>query len=143
MGKFGKGQLNSSGRILLETCRKNDLVITNTLFQHKMSHRSTWIAPFRNFITWNGEKRKNPIRNQIDYMIVRNKSRRCINDSRSYGGAETDSDHKIVKMNMHIECTKLEKQQKATDCIDLHGFADKEKQAKYKKLIEAETIPYS
>ena len=139
MGKFDKGQINSSGRILLEKCRKNDLVITNTLFQHKISHRSTWIAPIRNFITSNGEERKNPIRNKIDYVIVRNKSRRFINDSRSYGEAETDSDHKFVK----IEWTKLEKQQKAAACIDIHGFMDKEKQAKYKELIEAETIPYS
>ena len=54
-------------------------------------------------------------------MIVRTKSR-------SYGRAETDSDHKLVKMNMHIEWTKLEKHQKPADCIDLHGFTDKEKQ---------------
>ena len=41
MGIFGKGQINNSGRILLETCRKHDLVITNTLFQHKLTHRTT------------------------------------------------------------------------------------------------------
>ena len=39
MGKFGKGHGNSSGRQLLELCMKHDLVITNTLFQHKLTHR--------------------------------------------------------------------------------------------------------
>jgi hypothetical protein len=41
VGRFGKGFMNSSGRRLLETCLQYDLVITNTLFQHKLSHRST------------------------------------------------------------------------------------------------------
>ena len=140
MGIFGKGQINNSGRILLETCRKHDLVITNTLFQHKLTHRTTWTAPFRNFITWKGEERKNPIRNQIDYVIVRNKSRRFLNDARSYGGTETDSGHKLVKMSMKIEWTKLEKKKKA-ETTDLQGFRNKEKQEKYKELVDAETLP--
>ena len=140
MGRFGKGQINSSGRRLLEACRKTDFIITNTLYQHKICHRTTWTAPFRNFFTWNGEERKNPIRNQIDYIIVRNRSRRFITDSRSYGGAETDSDHKLVKMNMKIEWTKLEKEGKTAGHIDTNGFADTSKRAKYKELVEAEAI---
>ena len=51
MGKFGKGQMNNSGRRLLEMCRKTDLLITNTTFNHKMCHRTTWVAPFREFVT--------------------------------------------------------------------------------------------
>ena len=56
MGTFGEGIFNSSGRRLLETCKSLDLVITNTLFNHKKSHRTTWTAPFRNFITRDGEE---------------------------------------------------------------------------------------
>ena len=33
MSKFGKGLLNSSGRRLLEMCRKQDMVLTNTISQ--------------------------------------------------------------------------------------------------------------
>ena len=105
--KFGKGQMNSSGRRLLEVCRKMDMVITNTKFKHKICPRTTWSAPFRNFVTWNGEQQKNPIRNQIDCIITRNKKQKFIKDSRSYGGAETDSDHKLVKMEMKIEWHKI------------------------------------
>ena len=57
---------------LVEDCSKHaekQTIITNTLFQHKICHRTTWTAQLRNFITWNGEERNNPPRNQIDYYI--------------------------------------------------------------------------
>ena len=57
MGILGKGQINSSGRRLLEACRKTDLIITNTLFQHKICHRTTWTAPFRNHLEWRRTKK--------------------------------------------------------------------------------------
>ena len=47
MGKFGKGLINSSGRILLEFLTKQDLFLTNTTFNHKIAHRTTWTAPER------------------------------------------------------------------------------------------------
>ena len=73
MGRYGKGHENSSGRMLLELCAKNNMVITNTLFAHKLTHRTTWTAPMREFKTKDGEIRRNPVRNQIDYIIVRKK----------------------------------------------------------------------
>ena len=73
VGKYGKGEMNNSGRILVEMCAKHDLVITNTLFNHKMSHRTTWTAPERDFITHDGTPRKKPVRNQIDFVIVKKK----------------------------------------------------------------------
>ena len=107
IGKYGKGMINSSGKVLLETCQRNNLIVTNTLFPHKLSHRTTWTAPYRVFITKNGEKRRNPIRNQIDYVIVRNQHRRFIKDSRSYGGINLETDHKLVKTEVRIEWHKI------------------------------------
>ena len=37
MGRYGKGQVNSNGRELLEFCNQQDLILTNTLFRHKMA----------------------------------------------------------------------------------------------------------
>ena len=74
MGKYGKGMLNTSGRRLLELCSKHNLVVTNTLFKHKMCHTSTWTAPERIQST-----RRNPIRNQIDFIIVRNNNKNFVN----------------------------------------------------------------
>ena len=90
MGKFGKGEANNSGKRLLETCQKLDLYLTNTTFNHKLCHRTTWTTPYREFATHSGEKRRNPIRNQIDYIITRNRSKRFVKNARSYGGTETN-----------------------------------------------------
>ena len=138
IGRYGKGIMNSSGRILLETCRKYDLILTNTLFQHKMCHRMTWTAPFRNFMTKDGEPRKNPVRNQIDYIIVRNQHRRFITNSRSYNGINTNTDHKLVKMSMKIEWYKIRSRQTKTEKIDVGGLSELEKRREYKTKISNE-----
>ncbi len=65
MGRFGKGKLNSNGDHLLELASRNDLILTNTIFNHKMTHRTTWVVPERK-----NTNRRNPIRNQIDYILV-------------------------------------------------------------------------
>ena len=74
MGTFGKGVINSSGRILLEFLTKQDLFLTNTTFNHKIAHRTTWNAPERIYPhnSNDGTPRRNPYRNQIDYVIMKN-----------------------------------------------------------------------
>ena len=63
VGLYGKGKRNSSGEMLADPCTRKDLCITNTFFQHKLDHRTTWIAPMRSFITHDGTERRNSIRN--------------------------------------------------------------------------------
>ena len=136
MGKFGKELLNSSGRRLLEMCRKEDIVLTNTISDHKKCHRITWIAPYRNFTTWDGEERRNPVRNQVDYIIIRNEHR-FTTDSRSFGGITTDTDHKLVKMDMHLEWYKLKGSIRGKEHkIDVRGFSDENKRVLYEKNVE-------
>lgn len=137
IGKFGKGVLNNNGEILLEHLVKHDLYITNTTFQHKMCHRTTWTAPFRNFTAYDGNPRRNPVRNQIDYIITRREHRPFIQDSRSYGGTQTNTDHKMVKMVMKIEWYKLkQKKPKKEAKIDIKAFSDRERREKYKVNVK-------
>ena len=136
MGRSGKGKMNSSGRRLLEMCQRTDTFLTNTTFQHKLCHRTTWTAPYRNFITWNGETRKNPVRNQIHYIIARNSHEKFVTNSRAYGGTKTDSDHKLVKMDMHFQWTKLPKETKKATKIDTQMHTDKEKQRSFKEKVQ-------
>ena len=91
MGEFGKGLISSSGRILLEFLTKQDLLLTNTTFYHKIAHRTTWTAPERinPHNSKDGTPRRNPYRNQIDYAIMKKFHRRFVTDSRSYGGITT------------------------------------------------------
>ena len=44
-GKFGLGIRNEAGQRLIEFCRENALVITNTLFQQHKGRLNTWTSP--------------------------------------------------------------------------------------------------
>ena len=103
VGLYGKGKRNSSGEVLVDLCMRKDLCITNTFFQHKLGHRTTWIAPMRSFKTYDGTERRNPIRNQIDFIIIQKQIKHLVTNSRSYGGINTNTDHKMVIMNINLE----------------------------------------
>ena len=45
IGQFGPGELNENGERLLDFCALNDLVVTNTLFQHRPCRQHTWFHP--------------------------------------------------------------------------------------------------
>ena len=45
MGKHGVGNINSNGHRLLSLCSEFGLFVTNTLFQLKHKHKTTWMQP--------------------------------------------------------------------------------------------------
>ena len=47
IGKYGLGKRNDRGQMLSDFCKKNQLVVTNTLFQQEKRRRYTWTAPPR------------------------------------------------------------------------------------------------
>ena len=79
------------------------------MFMHILSHRTTWAAPMRYFITKDGTKHRNPIRNMIDYFIIRKNIKHCVINARSYGGIDTDTDHKIAITEIKIRRKSLSK----------------------------------
>ena len=109
MGPFGKGMLNTNGSYLLEYTKINGMYLTNTTFNHKMAHRTTWTAPERKEPVkhHDGTPRINPYRNQIDYILTKCEHKKLITDSRSYGGFTTKTDHKLIKMSMNLQWWKL------------------------------------
>ena len=58
IGKFGLGQRNERGERLVEFCKRNRMVITNTWFEQEKRRRYTWKKPGDNG------------RYQIDYIMV-------------------------------------------------------------------------
>ena len=40
--KYGKVRVNTNGRCLLEYPKEHGMILTNTMLNHKMSHRTTW-----------------------------------------------------------------------------------------------------
>ena len=135
MGKRGKGELNENGEELLQMCERNQLFLSNTYFNHKMAHRTTWQSPEnQNAKHKDGAPRRNPIRNQIDYMIFRQSQMREVTDSRSYSGMHTKSNHRLVIATMKGKLNKFKKS-KPIEKIDLEKLNDPAIQQQFKANI--------
>ena len=90
LGKFGLPGCNENGLRLLEFCRANDLSITNTFFKHKLSRKWTW------------SNHDGSVKNMIDFVIVRNRWRSCVLNTRSFPSADVNSDHQLVMSNLRL-----------------------------------------
>src|SRR5271163_4704401 len=84
IGGYGLGVRNERGQMLVDFCKRMDLVVTNTWFQQHKRRRYTWKRP--------GDTG----RFQIDYILVRHRFRNSVKNSKSYSGADIDSDHNLV-----------------------------------------------
>ncbi|KAK2706384.1 hypothetical protein QYM36_016430 [Artemia franciscana] len=87
LGKFGQGHRCENGKRLVNYALMNHLVITNTIFQYKPSHLLIW------------HSNDGVTKAQIDFILVRQRWRSSVQDSRSYNGADTGSqsgsDHRL------------------------------------------------
>nr|XP_042086679.1 craniofacial development protein 2 isoform X3 [Ovis aries] len=83
-GRFGLGMQNEAGRRLIEFCHHNRLVITNTLFQQPSRRLYTWTSPDGRY------------RDQIDYIICRQRWRSSVQSAKTRPGADCGSDHKLL-----------------------------------------------
>lgn len=82
VGCFGEDVINRNGQELRQFASFNKLKITNTFFRKKDIYKYTWIA--RGY------------RSLIDYVIVNEKMKNLIQDTRVYRGPEIGSDHYLV-----------------------------------------------
>ncbi len=68
VGRYGVEEVNKNGQQLVDICAEKGLFLTNTFFQHKMTHRYTWAR---------GDERS-----LIDYIPVDNRLRREVEDDK-------------------------------------------------------------
>ena len=45
IGSHGVGERNDNGERLVDFCRLNNLMVTGTIFPHKLMHKQTWTSP--------------------------------------------------------------------------------------------------
>ena len=139
MGKYGKGEVNSNGYALLELAKPNNLKLTNTFFKHKPAHITTWESPERksDFIDSKSRTtRRNPYRNQVDYVLIKNRRDIKITNSRSYGGIKTKTDHKLVIANIQMKWPYSKNVKNKNERIDYGKMSDPMKEEQYKKKAE-------
>ena len=84
MGKHGTEIMNSNGERLIDFKEMSNLVVTGTIFPHKDIHKNTWTSP------------DGKTHNQIDHILVNQKFRRSILNTRVRQGADVASDQHLV-----------------------------------------------
>ncbi|XP_071944676.1 craniofacial development protein 2-like [Antedon mediterranea] len=138
VGRYGKGKTNNNGTQLVECALRNNLVLTNTMFKHKMSHRTTWECPQRrdqHNDQKSGEIRRNPYRNQIDYILVKNSHMKLVTNARAYSGTRTYPDHRLVKTTLTLQWYKLNSNAKKTKQIDVSKLQAQQNRQTYQREV--------
>ena len=95
-GRYGLGMQNDRGERLLNFCRDHDLFITNADFKHHERRRCTWQSPDGDY------------RNQIDFILVKNRWKTCVDNSRAYPGLDCWSNHNLVGAVVRLKIKKNE-----------------------------------
>ena len=118
MGKFGYGDPNERGLRLIEFCQENKLVITNTMFNHRASRKWTWESPnHRDF-------------NMIDYILIQQRWRSSICNTRAFPGIHIGSDHKLVMTAIKTKF-RVDKMVQIPAKIDTLKLQDEQTKLKY------------
>lgn len=80
-------------------CVRNNLIITNTHFQHHKIKRFTWKAP------------DNIRKAQINYILVRERYKNQVKGSKNYPEADININHNLILMHYELQFKKLQKKQ--------------------------------
>ena len=91
---------------LIEWSKQHGMVIANTWFKVPVRRKWTWKSPHSN------------TRNQIDYILIRERFRNALKPCKAYSGADCGSDHNPVIAKVQLKLRKL-KQRKQNKKLDI------------------------
>lgn len=97
VGPFGLGDRNERGSKFVEWCIRNSQVITNTWFKQHPRRLYTWTSP------------GGLVKNQIDYITINERFRNAVKNSKTYPGADCDSDHCPVVATLELRLRRNKK----------------------------------
>lgn len=101
VGSYGLGVRNERGDKFVQFCVENDLAIMNTFFKLPKRRLYTWKAP--------GDSKDHIIRNQIDFITVKQRYKNSIKFVKTYPGADVPSDHRLLMANILCRFERLPK----------------------------------
>ena len=134
VGPHGLGIRNERGERLVNFCKEHNLIVTNTYYQHGNRRLYTWKSP------------GDTCRNQIDYIMVKQRFRNSVKDVRTYPGADMNSDHCLlvarVRLKIKIPKKSERKEQLDLDCLKEKKVRDRfaaEVKNRFNTLIREET----
>jgi hypothetical protein len=91
------GERNERGQMLIDFCKRKKLVVTNMWFMQEKRCRYTWKMP------------RDIGRYLIDYILVRERFRNSVMNSRSYPGADADTDHNLIAARLRLKLKRIVK----------------------------------
>lgn len=132
VGKYGYGCTNERGLRLMEFAKLNRLLVSNTLHPHKASRRATWHSP------------DGRTHNQIDFILVSNRFSSGIigRRTRSFPGADIDSDHDLVMMSLAVKLKAVAKKSKEHIRYDVDRLQDAGVSAQFAVRIGGRFAPF-
>ena len=134
IGPYATDQLNENGRRLTEFCQHNDLIITNTFFQHKTIHQASWMHP--------GNKKWH----MLDYTLVNRKFRSSVEDvrvQRSCAGT-IGTDHHLLrtKLKFHLKSRRKANTYRRTQRLDKQKLRDPIRRQAFQAALSASSPHY-
>jgi hypothetical protein len=95
MGRQALGTMTENGEMYTNFCLMHELVIGGSLFQHKKSHKVTWVSP--DGIT----------ENQIDHISICKRFKSSLLDVRNLRSADVGSDHHLLIGSLRIRIARV------------------------------------
>ena len=109
IGHHGVSNMNSSGLRLLSLCSELGLAITNTFFQLRDMHKTSWMHPRSNH--WH----------LIDYVIVWRRDLNEVQITRAMRGTECSTDHRLIRSILRLTVKPPARRQKPRHKLNVHA----------------------
>jgi hypothetical protein len=130
IGPYGEDKLNKNGKLLLEFCLDNNLVIMNTHFQHKRIHKIT------------REVKSRDEQSIIDYTIVQKTEKNWIRDVRVKRSYEIGSDHYLLETTFKSKRKEIKRNEninrKHKEIIKIYKLREETTRIRYSEGLEKE-----
>lgn len=125
LGKFGKGNCNSNGELLINFCTQHNLVLTNTYFYQ----------PEKNFFTWMHPRSKHF--HLLDYIITKFRDKNEVLNTKVMRGAECGTDHYLVRSKFRLKIVKRRRKTgpKPPKKLNVKLFKDRDIRSKMEETL--------